>query len=183
MAARFLLAATALYALWLQLTPAYEQTLIAPANWVLRHRAAHLALAHDGATAVVGVHLADGSWQALALQQPGDAYLSLVAALALLMALPGVPLRRRLAWGAAAVAVLWGSHVLVLYGGACSAAGAYLADLPQGAALALVRTGMTEPGGAAAPGILVGMWTAWAGPAAVVAWAVLALPTNLWRND
>ena len=182
-AARFLVAATALYALWLQVGSAYEQTLVEPAGWLLQRLAANLALAHDGVTAVVGLQRSDGTWRAFALQQPGDTYLSLVVALALLVALPGLTARRRLAWGVAAIIALWGSHVLVLYGGACSAVGVYLADLPPDAASPLAGLELTAFGEALGPAALVGMWTAWAAPAAMVVWAALVLPANLWRND
>lgn len=181
--ARFLVAATVLYALWLEIGPAYEQTLAAPAGWLLQQRATGLALAHDGVTAVVGLQRPDGTWRAFSLQQAGDTYLSLVAALAVLVALPGLTARRRLAWGLAAIVALWGSHVLVLYGGACSAVSAYLAGLPPDVAGPLAGANPTTFGAAAGPAALVGMWTAWAAPAAMVVWAALLLPANLWRND
>ena len=93
--ARFALVASFLYLLWCHVAPAYTATLMAPANWLLQADQLPAALAQRGQVTVMSWPQPDGAVRHLQIGGDGAAYLNMVAALTLALAIPGLSLLPR----------------------------------------------------------------------------------------
>ncbi|MFC1525187.1 hypothetical protein ACFL6X_00060 [Candidatus Latescibacterota bacterium] len=178
-AARFALAVSLLFALWTQVAGAYTASLVSPSNWLLELRAAPVEIFWNGEACLVGLAADNGSRQVFQLQGDDLAYVNLVAALAILAAIPGLSLRRRAIWGLGVAAVLWATHVVTLYGGTCAAVSAYLSSAP-GSEISLGGFALADGGDTLEE--LIGRWSAWGSPALILAVSVMAFPRGIWRG-
>ncbi|MEW6752882.1 MAG: hypothetical protein AB1505_18165 [Candidatus Latescibacterota bacterium] len=161
--ARFLLGAMLLSLVWELTSAAYLASLLPLANLALEWTApgAHIA--------------ARGDQLLLAYPLPGQLpglgelrghellHLNAAAAAAALLAVPGLPFVRRVAWTAGAVLAFWVTQSLALYAGARLALGALLGTAPRSGALAG----------------LFGAWNTWGGMALAVALLIGALARDL----
>lgn len=182
MGARFAGAAVVLLLLWLQIQSAYIASLIGPVRSLLDAGQVPMTLFSDGKGVVV--RLATGAgWQTFRLAGGDLAYLGQVVAMAVLLSLPGLTVRRRLAWCAVVAAVLWLSHVGVLYAGTCSAVGEYLASVPAGSEWTQAgRPWWLTNGRARQLASLSDGWVTWGGPALILMAAILSMPHHLRRT-
>lgn len=177
--ARFVGAAALLLLLWLQVESGYVASLVRPVDLLLG--SARVALTHDGRAVVVGLET-DTGWRAFRLAGDEVAYLGQVVALAVLLSIPGLTVRRRLAWCLAVAVLLWISHVGMLYAGTCSAIYEYQVVAPVGPEWTQTgRPWWLAADRAGELAILGGRWATWGCPTLIMVAAVLSMPRHLWR--
>jgi len=180
---RFSLAGSFFLVLWLQVADAYVATLIGPANRLLAAGGTPIRLAWDGRDVLVGIPSGTGPVRIFRLAHDELTYLNLVAALALLLAVPGLSRLRRGAWCLGLAATLWATHVVTVSAGSLSAVSSYFASLPAGGLGPSPNA--VWAGVAIDPAIideLIGAWTAWASPALLLVVAALVVPRHCWRD-
>lgn len=183
LAGRFFLYVSLLFLLWSQTAGLYTATLLPPANWLLHAGGTPASLARDSEAVVLGLHRLDGPWRILQVKGYDLVCLNSIAAIALFLAIPGLPTRKRATWCIATAALLWLTHVGTLYAGTCEAVGTYLRALPLESRFA-VDPGWQPLTADKAAGVsrLIGTWSVWGSPALIlIAWT-LALPRQFWRN-
>ena len=167
---RFVLALALAGALWPWLGDPYLTTLLPPVNELLWIDGLPVVVVLDQGQIILGLRSGAGAWRAVALAGGEALAPGAAAALALLLAIPGLAWRRRPGWCTGVVSFLWCAQVLTLYQDSRVAATAILGTASHGA---------LEP---ALSGQALGMVSAWVTPAAVLLAAVWAIGPRLWEE-
>lgn len=124
-----------LLALWHQYGHYYIATLVPLANSLIGMENLPLGLVYDGEHMAISYLDVEGQWRNGELKGHELVYLNMIAAIALIVALPGNSLKRRFVYCGCFAAFLWVTHALSLYVGAYSAIGTYLEKVSGGSAL------------------------------------------------
>ena len=141
-----------------------------------------VTLARNGQNIVLGMRELDGLWRAFQLKGQDLVYTNLVAAVAIVLAVPGLSWTKRTRWIATLGMLLWFTHVLALYAGSCSAVGDYLNTMPESALAAHPEWLAVAASDATSTNTFIGMWRALGSPALVLMAATLLYPDHFWRD-
>ena len=172
-------AVACLLALWQYCGHHYIATLVPLANGLLGIENLPVNLSLHGERMAISYLGIDGRWLHSELRGHDLACLSVLSAIALMAAMPGHALKRRLLLCGSLVAALWMTHVLSLYGGAYYAIGHYLEGVSGSHAAAGLPAIIPQEWHAFSAararnvGRALGVWSAWGAPSLILlTWAV-----------